>query len=355
MIRVLVVDDSVTARGLLARLLHADAEVLVVGEVGSGSEAVALARGLAPDVIVMDVNMPGMDGFEATKRIMFEAPTPVVIVSGVRASDEVQLSLEALRAGAVHAMPKPAGLSGPGFEEESRRFVRTIKAMSQVKVVRRWPDGGGTPPHDAPPVVGVLSRDADVRVVAMAASTGGPAALHRILSELPRDFGAPILIVQHISPGFTEGLARWLDAGSALRVKLGEDGEPLSPGSVYVAPEGRHLGVRSRGTVALSNAAPVAGFRPSATFLFASVAATFGTNCLAAMLTGMGHDGVEGLRDVKRVGGRIVVQDEATSVIFGMPGAAIAAGLGDVVLPISEIAAHLVQSIVPPGSSGLGT
>ena len=153
------------------------------------------------------------------------------------------------------------------------------------------------------------------------------------------------MIVQHMSPGFTEGLARWLDGGSRIDVKLAEEGEQLVPGKAYVAPEGRHLGALPRGTVALSSAALIDGFRPSASYLFDATARAYGSGALAVVLTGMGHDGVEGLREVRRVGGRIVVQDEASCVVFGMPGAAVSAGLSDGVLPIDAIGAHLVASV----------
>lgn len=350
MIRVLVVEDSPTTRALLVRLLHGDPEIGVVGEAKDGLEAVSLARRLRPDVVVMDVVMPGIDGFEATKRIMFEAPTPVVIVSTSLATREVETSLEALRAGAVNVLPKPSGPGSPSFDDDSRRFVRAIKAMSQVKVVRRWPDARPSVEAEPLPVVVAPRGHQSARVIAIAASTGGPAALHRVLSELPSDFGAPILIVQHISPGFTEGLARWLDGLCRIDVKLAVEGEVLSPGIAYLAPEGAHLGVSSR-NVALSNAPPINGFRPSATFLFDSSARAFGANCLAVVLTGMGHDGVDGLREVRRLGGRVAAQDETTSVIFGMPGAAVSAGLVDVVLPVDAVADHLVQSVV--GAAGI--
>ena len=177
----------------------------------------------------------------------------------------------------------------------------------------------------------------------MAASTGGPAALHRLLKGLPSDFGTPILVVQHIAQGFASGLAEWLNSLCSLRVKLAEQDEPLAPGVVYLAPDDRHLGVASPSAIALSSSAAVRGFRPSGTYLFESAARAFGAELTAIVLTGMGEDGVEGLRAVRRTGGRIVAQDESSSVVWGMPGAAVAAGLPDLVLPPDKIAATLIQ------------
>jgi two-component system chemotaxis response regulator CheB len=177
--------------------------------------------------------------------------------------------------------------------------------------------------------------------VAIAASTGGPTALQGLLANLSGGFVLPILVVQHITPGFTPGLAAWLNSLSPLRVKVAEHGEHLAPHTVYLAPDERHLGVSNWGAVTLVEAPPISGFRPSGTFLFESVARAFGASALAVILTGMGTDGVEGLRALRQAGGRIIAQDEKTSVVFGMPGAAIVAGLADAVLPLGAIAAHL--------------
>jgi two-component system chemotaxis response regulator CheB len=179
-------------------------------------------------------------------------------------------------------------------------------------------------------------------VIAVAASTGGPAALQRLLADLPADFGVPLAVVQHITPGFVRGLADWLNGSCDLRVKVAEGGEPLAPHTVYLAPDGHHLGLAGPDTVALSAAPPVGGFRPSATHLFESVARACGPATTAVILTGMGDDGVAGLRAVRRAGGRVIAQDEKSCVVFGMPGAAVAAGLADLVLPLDGIAPQLL-------------
>lgn len=346
MIRVLIAEDSTTTRELLIALLRTDPEVQVVGEAKNGAEAVELATRLKPDVITMDIQMPLMDGFEATKRIMIEAPAPIVIVSSSVRARDVEVSMHALRAGALTVLAKPEGVGSPEFEASARQFLQSVKAMSQVKVVRRWPDRMIA---ELPPAHRPEEGTARGRAVAVAASTGGPAALHQILTSIPGDFCAPILVVQHISGGFVEGLSRWLNDVSPLKVKVAESDESLCPSTVYIAPDDRHLGVTSGHTIQLSSAPPIGGFRPSGTFLFESVAKAFGSAAVALVLTGMGQDGVDGLRAIREVGGTVMAQDERSSVVFGMPGAAIAAGCVERILPLGAIALRLIDAVCPEG------
>jgi two-component system chemotaxis response regulator CheB len=356
MIRVLVAEDSPTARALIVSMLSAEKDIHIIGEAATGREAVAMAERLGPDLVTMDVHMPEMDGLEATKQIMVRSPCPIIIVSSSARSDEVALSLEATRAGALMVLPKPDGPSSPGFAADSRQLVSMVRAMSQVKVVRRHgaamsaSSAGLKTPPSRPAYEAVSTTPwiaTPVRLVAIGASTGGPAALQAIFSELPSGFAVPILVVQHIANGFTHGLAKWLAGGSRLRVKVAEPGDLLKPGTVYIAPDDRHLGCQLDSTggmrAALHNGAPVGAFRPSASFLFQSVAETLGAGVLAVILTGMGDDGVTGLRVVKSNGGRIIAQDEATSVIYGMPREAVLARVVDVTLGINAIARKLVE------------
>jgi two-component system chemotaxis response regulator CheB len=339
MIDVLVVDDSATVRTLLVEVLRADPELRVVGQAHDGVEAVALAQQLRPHVITMDLRMPRLDGFEATKEIMMTAPTPIIIVTASVERGEVEIAMHALRAGAVYVLRKPDGPASPGFDKWAGQFTTLVKAMAAVKVVRHWR------PRSEPakrPAAGAGPR---ARLIAVAASTGGPAALERLLGELPRDFAAPVLVVQHITRGFTAGLADWLNTVCDLHVKVAAPGEPLAPRTVYLAPDDRHLGVGADGHVALSAAPPVGGFRPSGTFLFESVARSHGPAAVAVILTGMGEDGLPGLRAVRRAGGRILAQDERSCVVFGMPGAAVAAGLPDFVGPPDVLASRLVEMV----------
>jgi two-component system chemotaxis response regulator CheB len=343
MIRVLVVDDSATARALLVAILGHDPGIEIVGEAKDGLEGVELAKRLKPDVVTMDVRMPRMDGFEATKEIMIETPRPIVVVTASLEVTEVAVSMQALRAGAVCVLRKPPGPQAPGYAVEARRLVETVKAMADVKVVGHSRAAARRMRQPVP------AAAPGQRIVAIAASTGGPAALHRLLSELPADFAAPILVVQHISRGFVPGLASWLNGACGLRVKVAEAGTIPVAGTVYVAPDDRHLGL-AQGAIALSSAAPIGGFRPSASFLFESVARAIGAATVALVLTGMGNDGVAGLTAVRQSGGRVVAQDEATSVVFGMPKAAIDAGLVDDVLPLEAMPAQLAGLVA--GSLG---
>ncbi len=342
MIRTVVVDDSATVRSLLKGILSGDPEFEVVGTAKDGEEGVRMVQELRPDVVTMDIHMPRMNGFEATKEIMITAPTPIVLVTASTRIHDVEAAMSALRTGALALLMKPPGPQSAGFEEAARQLVATVKAMAHVKVVRQ---------HRRPPAAtaqksNIPARgDSPLGVVAIATSTGGPPALQRLLSELPRDFRLPILVVQHISLGFTAGLATWLASSVSLRVKVAQQDEPLNPSTVYVAPEGRHLGVSVRRTVLLSEEPPIEGFRPSGTFLFKSAAEVFRAGTVALIMTGMGEDGVDGLRSVRQAGGTIIAQDEASSVVFGMPGAAVREKLVDFVVPLSKISGKLTELV----------
>jgi two-component system, chemotaxis family, protein-glutamate methylesterase/glutaminase len=338
-IRVLIAEDSPTARALLVGMLSAANGLEVIGEATNGIDAVEMTKRLRPDVVTMDVQMPGLDGFEATKRIMNEMPTPIVIVSSLDVHS-VQFSMEALNAGALAVLPKPVGPFSADYEQVSRLVAATVRSMSQVKLVRRWPTAPPYKPITSPGARAAL-HGVRPRVVAIAASTGGPAALRKLFTELGADFPLPILAVQHMALGFADGFAQWLNEASELQVGVGRAGEPLSAGHVYLAPDDRHLGVSERLTITLSDGPPVGSFRPSGTFLFDSAARVFGSAALGLILTGMGRDGVDGLRTLKAAGGQVIAQDEQTSDIFGMPAAAIAAGLADLVLPLDTIPSHL--------------
>lgn len=340
-IRVLVAEDSPTARALLVAMLESDPQIVVVAEASDGAEAVTLAEALRPDLVTMDVHMPRLDGLEATREIMIRAPAPIMIVTAHDPND-VALSLDATAAGAVMVIEKPVAPSAAAFAEQRDYLVGMAKAMSQVRVVRRWAPKQPRPMTPARAVPRTADHPA-VDVVAIAASTGGPAALLQLLRELPRDFPTPVLLVQHIAYGFTPGFAQWLGAGCRVDVRVASDGERLAAGTVYVAPDGAHLGVDAQRSARLSAAPPVGGFRPSATHLFESVTRVYGARTAAVILTGMGADGVEGLRAVRRARGIVFAQDEASCVVYGMPREAILAGLVDAVLPPDRIGDRLTQ------------
>lgn len=341
MIRVVVAEDSRTARELLVEILLRDPGIRIAGEAENGLAALELTRRLRPDVVTMDLRMPVLDGVEAIRRIMIEVPSPVVVVSD---SDvlSVEASMNALKAGALAVIEKPWGPAGEGFERRCEELLQTVRLMAGVKVIRRFPVHV---PFAARP--GRLSLAAGprerFRAILIAASTGGPTALQTILGALkPSALPVPILVVQHIAKGFIGGLATWLNSTTRLRVRLAGPDELAQPGVVYLAPDDLHLELGETGRVHLSSGPPVGGFRPSGTRLFASAARALRSGALGVILTGMGSDGVDGLRELKAAGGRIIAQDEASSTVYGMPAAAAEAGLADEIVPLEAIADRLL-------------
>jgi two-component system, chemotaxis family, protein-glutamate methylesterase/glutaminase len=340
MIRVVIADDSPTARQLLRAILEQDGDISVVAEAEDGAAAVRVVAEQRPDLVIMDVHMPVADGLEATKEIMARAPTPILIVSAVTQRD-VDLSLSATQAGALMALPKPESPASPRFDDAADELRSMARAMSQVKVVRRWSPSWPAPRGQLPR----RSRNGAASIIAAAASTGGPAALRRVLMDLPRDFPAPILLVQHIARDFTSGFAEWLGGSCALPVKLAEHGEELRAGVVYVAPDDRHLGVTAERRVHLVDAPPIGGFRPSANHLFRSAAASCGSDLVAVVLTGMGSDGADGLAAASAAGACVIAQDEVSSVVYGMAQEAVRRGVVDMVVPLEEIATRLMELV----------
>lgn len=351
--RVLVVDDSAVFRKLLSHVINRDSELTVVGEAADGVEAVDLVQQLHPDVITMDMHMPRMTGAEATARIMQLEPIPIVIVSASVDPTDVAQSFRALDLGAVSIVGKPlAGPGSPEFASAVDQIVKTVKLLSRVKVVRhrpRRPDP--QPPRPAvrrSPASRPASRPA---IVAIGASTGGPSALEKVLSGLPGDFAAPVVVVQHIAEGFDRGLVDWLNRSTSLDVRLGVSDLPLRAGQVVIAPCRTHLTIVGR-SVVLERGALLDGHRPSITRLFSSVAESFGSRAVGVILTGMGADGARGLLDLKRAGGLTFAQDEATSIVYGMAREAVNLGAADQILPLGEISHALVEALrVPSGSA----
>lgn len=343
-IRVLLADDSPTARALLGEILRAAGGFLIVGEAKDGLEAVQLVERVSPDLVLMDVHMPVLDGIAATREIMMRVPCPILIVSAATARD-VDLSLTATQAGALLALPKPDGPASPRFPQQRDEIVAMARAMAHVKVVRRWRR------EERPPPTRPVGRTppGSAELVALAASTGGPAALRTVLDALPPDFPSPLVVVQHIARDFAAGFAEWLAGSGRLRVKLAVDGERLLPATVYVAPDDRHLLVTADGCAALSAEPRRGRFRPSADALFESVGLSYGERATAVIMTGMGTDGADGLGVAHARGTFIVAQDEASSIVFGMAREAIERGYVDRVLPLETIAhCLLVRAGVSP-------
>lgn len=352
-VRVVIVDDSPTAQELLVALLQAADGIEVVGVGGSGEDAVRLTKRLRPSVVTMDVHMPGMDGLEATRRIMCEAPTPIVIVTASVMRAGTNLTFDALQAGALTVVRKP-GLADP---ETGNRVIQAVRLMASVQVVRRWSGKGkrspdaveaGRDPEEKPAKPAAAPSPATdrrerrrVRIIGIAASTGGPGALATVLRQLSPDLSTPIVLVQHITNGFAIGLAEWLDSQVELPVSLAGHGQDLRGGGVFLAPDDYHVRVNNRGVVELDKEQPYKGLRPSANYMFSSLARAYGRQAVGIVLTGMGDDGAEGLMELRESGGLAIAQEEQSCVVYGMPREAVAQGAVDRVLSLEEIAAML--------------
>jgi two-component system chemotaxis response regulator CheB len=332
-IRIVVAEDSAVTREYLVHLLNADPALEVVGQARDGGEAIELVEALRPDVVLMDVVMPRVDGYEATRRIMEHVATPIVMVSAHSSGFESK-AFEALRAGALVLLNKPAGPGHPDSAAEADILLSTVKLMAEVKVVRRWAGSSRPEPREAAPIP--LRRV--IRAVAVGASAGGPPVVAEILSALPRDLSCPILVVQHIAPGFAAGLADWLGRSTALAVKLAEPDEPAVSGTVYLAPDDVQMGISATGRVRLTDDGATEGFRPSASHLLRSVARSYGAAAIGVLLTGMGRDGAAGLLELRERGGVTIAQDKESSVVFGMPMEAIRLGAAEHVLSPGRIA-----------------
>lgn len=321
-IRVLVADDSPLVRELLAGVLAEKPGFRLVGTASNGDEAAEMTAKLRPDVITMDLQMPGSDGFAGIARIMADTPTPILVLSVNR--EEVR-SFRALSLGALDLMEKPDPSSYGAFAED---LTRRLRLLATVPVIRH-PRGRKV---SGPPV----AWQGRARLVVIGASLGGPKAVASILRSIPPSFPAPILLVQHIANGFTGSFARWLRQETRLQVREAEDGDPLVAGTVFVAPSDRHL-IAERSAVHLDDAPPENGFRPSVSRLFASAARSHGDRVCAVLLTGMGKDGADGMAALRGVGAMTIAQDEATSAVFGMPRAAIELDAVRQVLPLARI------------------
>jgi two-component system chemotaxis response regulator CheB len=340
MIRVLVVEDSPTVREFLVQILCSDPAIEVVGTAETGEEALEAVKRFRPDIITMDIHMPRMNGFDATRRIMETHPTPIVIVSGAADATDTAKAFRAIESGALAVLAKPAGVGHPDHQQSTAELVRTVKLMSEVKVVRRWPryrPAEAVPETSLCKEIRLQTTQSQPRIVAIGASTGGPPVLQTILAALPRNFPIPVLIVQHIAAGFTQGLVDWLAQSSSLSVHIPTHGQSVLPGHVYVAPDGLHMAVGADGHVQLRLDEPENGLRPSVACLFRSVAKAYGPSAVGVLLTGMGKDGAWELKLMKEQGAVTIAQDRETSVVHGMPGEAIRLGGATYVLPPEKI------------------
>ncbi len=335
-IKVLIVDDSIVAREFLRFVIESDPDLKVIGYATDGEKALQLLQKSSPDVVTMDIAMPGLDGFETTRRIMQTKPLPVIIVSGLYSQHDVDASFRAMDAGALAIIPRPVGFNDPQYESMAKNLIETIKVSAGIKVVTRHKQ------REYPKEIGSVDNKTNniIEAVAIGASLGGPPALELILSSLPASFPVPIFIVQHISNGFAKGLADWLQRASKLVVKLPKDQEKALPGHVYVAPDGVHMELKRKNEIALVPGCGK-GLCPSINRLFHSMALAYGSHALGVILTGMGKDGAEELLLMKQKGAYTFVQDAESCVMPSMPKAALEIGATKSTIPLEQIASTI--------------
>lgn len=348
-IRVLLVEDSPVALAILTRILKASPDIEIVGTARTGQEALDLLPEAQPQVICTDLHMPQMDGLELTRRVMSTSPKPILVISASVQEDDSQNIFQLLEAGAVDIFPKPVGGLAISDPKIAQALIDKIKVLSGVTVFTQH-RGRSPSVSKASPFSGVSvppPTDPSPRptggVLAIGASTGGPQALYTILSQLPSKFPLPIVCVQHISEGFLQGLINWLSNGCTLPVAIARPGELPRSGHIYFPPERQHLLFDGAGRFVTRAGAPVSGHCPSVTVTFEAIAQTYRRSAIGVLLTGMGRDGADGLLAIAQAGGMTIAQDEASSVIFGMPREAIALGAAQHVLPLNDIAAHVIQ------------
>jgi two-component system chemotaxis response regulator CheB len=336
----LIVDDSPVAREVLKDVLESDADIRVVGMAATGYEAVELTATLKPDVVTMDLVMPGMDGMKATEEIMARHPTPILFLSAFIGREGVCTRSDALAAGALDVVEKPSTMPDPRWQSEAGALVHKVKTLARVTVVthmhraRRDPErlrAAATEPRRA------------MRVVAIGASTGGPKVLEDVLSSLPATYPAAVVVVQHMADAFMASMVESLRRRCALPIKIAESGDRLLPGRVLIAPPSAHLGLLAGSRVLIDAGPPVRGFRPSIDVTFTALARVYGSRACGVLLTGMGADGATGLLAIRDAGGTTLVQDEASSAVFGMPRAAIDLGAAQHVLPPAGLVRELLS------------
>lgn len=339
MIRVLLVDDSPSVRAVLKRFFSRTPDLQVVGEAEDGNQALRAVLDHQPDVIVMDLQMPVLDGYGAIEQIMAMRPTPIVVLSSRATRNQMQTAFEAIRRGALEVLPKPEDTSS--WHQLAESLPETVRAIVEAQAQPRPRRKRRTAEEEA----ALAAGPHELRWVAIGASTGGPAAVRELLVNLPGDAPVGIVIVQHIASGFELGFSDWLNNQLPFDVRLAKDGEALRKGIVRLAPGGSHLRVEPGGVLRLDTVSPARrGHRPSVDDLFFSCAESCPREVAGVILTGMGSDGVEGLLALRKAGGLTMAQDEASSVIFGMPRVALEKGAADIALPPQGLARTLVRA-----------
>lgn len=333
-IRVLIADDSLVAREMLSQILSSDPHIEVVGQACDGDEAVKMVAELKPDLVTMDIHMPGLDGLAATEQIMAYNPTPILVVSSSVYAEGMGRAFDALELGALEVIKKPEPRDWADLDRIARDVIRKVRILSNVRVITHI---GGRQRRAA--TVPVRRKDAGATrsIVAIGSSTGGPSALMSVLSRMPKAVPAPIVVAQHIADGFVAGLVGWLNSGCELSVVAASQGVRIQPGTVYFAPTGSNL-VVDGDELRFRKPGPDQLYIPSADTLFDSVAGSHGASALGVIMTGMGADGAKGLKRMHEAGAVTIAQDEATCTVYGMPRAAVELGAAQHVVPLDELA-----------------
>lgn len=340
---VLVVDDSPTARELLIQIVNNAPDMRAVGPAKDGLEAVKMAHTLRPDIILMDVIMPHMNGLEATREIMYAVPTPIVLVSASLETHETGIAFQAMSLGALGLHRKPNGPMHADYVTEAAMLVNKLRLMAGVQVIRHRKNNVSSVPSSSPPRDEASTPTIAPELIAIVASTGGPAALVSIIQQLPADFAVPIVIVQHISADFVISLRNWIARMTTLPVTVAQSNMKPDHGSIYLAPGGKHLRLTRDHRFALDDNPGTAYHVPSGDVLLESVGQSYGKRAVGVVLTGIGDDGARGLRTMHAAGAFTIAQDETTSVVYGMPKAAQELGAVRQVLPLPEIAPALIR------------
>ena len=340
-IKVLVVEGEASARPILMEILRSDPRISVIAVVGNGREAQDMLSAYPADVVLMDLDLPAMDGYETTRRIMETRPVPIVACAD--GSRGAIAAFQLTEMGAVAGVKKPRSPNQSDFAVLAANLLQTVKLMSEIKVVRRWRRASPSALSADPASGGIQGRRrGKIEVIGIGASTGGPPVLQAILMALPKDFSVPILVVQHIAPGFLPNLVEWLSQTTGYSVQIASDNELVQPCRAYVAPDDRHMAIRADGRIVLSKTSMESGVRPSVSHLFRSIADAYGANAAGVLLTGMGRDGADDLKRMRDRGAFTIAQDRETSVVYGMPGEAVRIGGATLVLPVEKIAPTLM-------------
>jgi two-component system chemotaxis response regulator CheB len=351
-IGVLIVEDSDVIRQLLEFIISSDGRFEILASTASAEDALDVLQRISPDVISLDIRLPGMNGFEATRRIMREKPTPIVVCSASVESDELKITMNALRAGALAVVEKPVGTTRADYDRLARTLCTQLAIMSEVKVVRQRAFTDTAPTRRTAPLVGLRHTTPGPaalsgrppRLLGIGASTGGPNAVVQLLTDLGPGFGLPVLLVQHIMPSFLAGFVSWLGGVTPFRTVIAQDREVPVPGTVYVAPADYHLAIEAE-RIRINQGAGVFVHRPSATVMFQSMARSLGPSGLGVLLTGMGDDGADGLLELRRAGGHTIAEHESTAVVYGMPKAAVDRGAACECLPLGDIAPRVLELV----------